>query len=133
MNSTDAESLARQFHETYERLAPSFGYQTRKESSVPWTDVPEKNKRLMIAVAVEILRQAPAEPVWVALDGDDIHADTEFQAPSGKRLQWNQIDGDLIYFREDFVCTFEDLKEKGYKHRRPSQSWEPFKKERRAE
>lgn len=51
------DALARQFHETYERLAPQFGYETRKESAKPWSDVPENNKRLMIAVCAEILER----------------------------------------------------------------------------
>lgn len=46
-----SEQLAKLFHETYERLAPSFGYETRQDSAVPWEDVPDRNKRLMIAVA----------------------------------------------------------------------------------
>lgn len=46
-----SEQLAKLFHETYERLAPDFGYETRKASAVPWEQVPERNKRLMIAVA----------------------------------------------------------------------------------
>lgn len=46
-----SEQLARLFHETYERLAPTFGYETRKGSAVPWDQVPARNKRLMIAVA----------------------------------------------------------------------------------
>lgn len=49
------EQLAVRFHETYERLAPSHGYETRKESAKPWADVPENNKALMIAVCGEIL------------------------------------------------------------------------------
>jgi hypothetical protein len=49
------EELARAFHETYERLAPSHGYETRRESAVPWEDVPENNKNLMIAVCEELL------------------------------------------------------------------------------
>ena len=56
-----AEQLAELFHETYERLAPSFGYETRKESSVPWSDVPANNKSLMIAVAREVLAEVKAE------------------------------------------------------------------------
>lgn len=51
----DSEGLARQFHETYERLAPEYGYETRRESAVPWDQVPEQNRHLMIAVAREIL------------------------------------------------------------------------------
>jgi hypothetical protein len=54
---TTPEQLAQKFHETYERLAPEYGYETRKESAVPWSDVLEKNKRLMIAVCAEILRE----------------------------------------------------------------------------
>jgi hypothetical protein len=51
------EQIAQAFHETYERLAPDFGYKTREASAVPWEDVPDANKRLMIAVASEV-RQA---------------------------------------------------------------------------
>ena len=50
-----AERVAREFHETYERLAPSHGYKTRDASAVPWSDVPENNKELMIAVVWELL------------------------------------------------------------------------------
>ncbi len=51
----DATQLAQLFHETYERLAPAFGYETRKASAVPWEQVPERNKNLMIAVCSSIL------------------------------------------------------------------------------
>jgi hypothetical protein len=50
-----AEQLAQRFHETYERLAPAFGYATRPESAKPWAEVPENNRRLMIAVAADVL------------------------------------------------------------------------------
>ena len=49
-----AEQLAESFHEAYERLASEHGYVTRPESAVPWADVPEQNKRLMIAVCDEL-------------------------------------------------------------------------------
>lgn len=51
----DAESVAKLFHETYERLAPAFKYETREATRVPWEDVPEQNKHLMIAVTAEVL------------------------------------------------------------------------------
>lgn len=57
----EAEALAQRFHETYERLAPSFGYETREASAKPWADVPDQNKRLMIAVCGEILAALAAE------------------------------------------------------------------------
>ena len=51
----DPESVAKLFHETYERLAPTFNYETRRATRVPWEKVPERNKRLMVAVAAEVL------------------------------------------------------------------------------
>lgn len=50
-----ADDLARQFHDTYERLAPDYGYTTRPESAVPWEDVPENNRRLMVAVVDAVI------------------------------------------------------------------------------
>lgn len=51
----DAEFMARMFHEKYEKLAPSFGYKTRKATAKSWFGIPDNNKKLMIAVAQEIL------------------------------------------------------------------------------
>jgi hypothetical protein len=48
------ENIARAFHETYERLAPEFGYETREASAKPWSDVPQQNKDLMIAVVQDL-------------------------------------------------------------------------------
>jgi hypothetical protein len=50
-----SENIAKEFHETYERLAPEYNYDTRKESAVPWEKVPETNKRLMLAVVRDLL------------------------------------------------------------------------------
>jgi len=51
----NAEELARLFHQTYEELAPHFGYETRPDSAVSWDRVPEPNRSLMIAVAEHVL------------------------------------------------------------------------------
>jgi len=53
----NAEILAELFHEIYERLAPQYSYETRKASAVPWKNVPLNNKRLMIAVCEEIIKE----------------------------------------------------------------------------
>lgn len=50
------ERLAVLFHDTYENLAPLFGYETRRESAVPWDQVPEPNRLLMIEVARSVAR-----------------------------------------------------------------------------
>lgn len=55
------EDLARMFHEAYERLAPSHGYQTREASAVAWEDVPQRNKDLMISTCAEVLVQLMQE------------------------------------------------------------------------
>lgn len=54
---SSAEQIARAFHESYERQAPQFNYQTRKASAVPWEDVPEDNKQLMIHVVADLLER----------------------------------------------------------------------------
>jgi hypothetical protein len=53
----DAERVAKAFHESYERQAPSVGYETREASAVPWEEVPEQNRTLMIKVAADLLNR----------------------------------------------------------------------------
>jgi hypothetical protein len=57
-----AERLAKEFHETYERLAeiyerlvPVHGYETRKASAKLRKDVPAENRDLMIATCRSLL------------------------------------------------------------------------------
>ncbi len=45
------KSLARFFHETYEDLAPEFGYETRPETRVAWDELP-REYRALVARAV---------------------------------------------------------------------------------
>jgi hypothetical protein len=74
-----SEQLARLFHETYERLAPQFGYETRKASAVPWDQVPERNKALMIAVADFVERE-----FFQGLEApDDAVRETNFHVENG--------------------------------------------------
>lgn len=65
--SGEAEALAQRFHEAYERLAPLFGYETRRNSAKPWAEVPENNRKLMEAVCAEILptiQRTERQEVW---------------------------------------------------------------------
>jgi hypothetical protein len=49
----EALVLANQFHTIYERLAPSFGYETRTETRLFSPSTP--NGKLMVAVCAEII------------------------------------------------------------------------------
>lgn len=53
----NAEKLAKRFHEKYELLAPYYKYETRLGSRTFWENVPENNKKLMIAVCSELLNE----------------------------------------------------------------------------
>lgn len=48
----NALETAKKFHEVYERLAPSFGYETRKDTRI--FDPNSRNGKLMIAVCQEV-------------------------------------------------------------------------------
>lgn len=74
-NTITPEAIAELFHTTYERLAPAFGYQTRRESAVPWESVPEANKRLMIAVAAEVLH-------YLEVAGERVHLEVAGEEPA---------------------------------------------------
>lgn len=54
-----SESIARKFHEVYERLAPDYGYVTREETRD--FDPESPNGQLMIAVCAEVLYELEAK------------------------------------------------------------------------
>lgn len=99
----NALELAIKFHETYERLAPSFGYETRTETRT--FDPESKNGKLMVAVCGEMSAQVadamngeqdetPVTEEWLSnrfpllagIAGDWINLDAEgrFQVVFGK-------------------------------------------------
>jgi hypothetical protein len=63
---SQAEAIAKAFHEAYERLAPDHGYETREASAKPWDEVPEQNKGLMVAVIEELLDRGTIRPTDIA-------------------------------------------------------------------
>lgn len=76
MSRLNSEQVAKLFHDTYERLAPEHGYKTRKASAVPWEDVPEKNRALMIATCKIVIAEVEGHK---GLDRGSTH---------GKRQTW---------------------------------------------
>lgn len=63
-----AELLARWFHDTYERLAPSFGYETRPDTKA--FDPTSANGRLMIAVCAAVAGDLAAENAALRTERD---------------------------------------------------------------
>lgn len=61
-----AERIAAEFHRSYENQAPHFGYETRKDSAVPWTEVPQQNRDLMVSVVHALIAQGVIRPGDVA-------------------------------------------------------------------
>lgn len=60
----DGPAIAERFHVWYEHYAPQFGYETRRESAVPWEQVPENNRRLMAATVVAVLTEPGLVFCW---------------------------------------------------------------------
>jgi len=72
MSTNDTQALARAFHDAYERLAPNFGYETRKDTRE--FDPLSPNGMLMIAVMEVIAsRQDQQGQAW-----QDISSKGEF-------------------------------------------------------
>jgi len=59
---TNAEAIAKRFHLAYEQLAPQHGYTTREKSRVPWEQVPDNNRALMVATVADLLEKGIISP-----------------------------------------------------------------------
>ena len=59
------EALAIEFHETYERMAPDFGHETRQDTRQFDPETP--NGRLMIAVCADIISRLTVD-IAIAMD-----------------------------------------------------------------
>jgi hypothetical protein len=67
---TEHERIAKAFHDEYEARAPQHGYETREASAVPWEQVPEANRNLMIGTVAALLRQGVIWPASVLEERD---------------------------------------------------------------
>lgn len=54
---TDAELIAKRFHEVYEDLAPSMGWETQERSRKSWEELPTENKWLMVKVVDQLMEE----------------------------------------------------------------------------
>lgn len=71
------EEIARKFHKYYERLAPRFGWATQSESAVPWDDLPDRNRLLMLAVVARILPPLTDDIATLLADNDRLRTENE--------------------------------------------------------
>ena len=67
----EAERVAAAFHASYERQAPHFGYRTREASAVPWEQVPDANRALMVSVVQDLLDRGFVASGLPVMDGRD--------------------------------------------------------------
>jgi len=102
----NAIQLAKMFHESYEELAPQFGYETREASRKPWEDVPEKNQKLMIAVAGKILL-AQASPQRPQLSAADINL-TFSQLQNKTRDRLGEKGAGILISRHEMLGVVEE-------------------------
>ena len=89
------EAAAKAFHETYERLAPDYGYKTREASAVPWEDVPADNRALMlstVAAVVPLIQQAERDRL----------AGEAGENPYSRRGAWSPIS--FVAWRDGAAC-----------------------------
>ena len=64
-----AEQIARRFHETYEQLGPSFGWQTQESArDKTFDELPESNRALMLATVTALLEGGAIEPGPAVVD-----------------------------------------------------------------
>ena len=64
-----AERIAREFHTTYEQLGPSFGWVTQESArGKEFDELPESNRRLMIATVTALLEGGAIEPGPAVMD-----------------------------------------------------------------
>jgi len=83
MNKKEVEQIARQFHDTYERLAPEYGYETRKDTKE--FNPNSKNGKLMIRVCNEVVTKA-TEPLVFVMENIKHYHDTDIR-PTQKAMQ----------------------------------------------
>ena len=57
LETAEIQELAADFHDTYEYLAPSFGYHTREQSRVAWSDLPTNLQNLMVATVEAVVNR----------------------------------------------------------------------------
>lgn len=97
------EELARRFHETYERLAPEYGYETREDTKA--FDPESPNGKLMIAVCKEITKPT---------DGETCEDPTCFKTPNcaGTKLVADRVIDKLIERNAEYVSLQTKLDEK---------------------
>lgn len=97
----DGLQLAILFHETYERLAPSFGYETRPDTKA--FDPESKNGKLMVATCSAIQQHLAAAPApepsaWTPVSKSGLMRGIRAGKPTAEDLAIAEADGDSIQY-----------------------------------
>jgi hypothetical protein len=89
----EAAELALVFHNTYEKLAPSFGYETRQDTKE--FDFKSNNGRLMVAVCSEVIK-------WQQEQDKNKYSEEEVKHIISESLQSALVTVDLEQWFEQF-------------------------------
>jgi hypothetical protein len=108
-------SIAKQFHDTYEALAPSFGYETRED--IKEFDPSSPNGQLMVAVVKRVLQ----EPCEEYLNGF-------LRAALKEEWEDDFVDSGRVFILEDEVLTMHGPELRDFIERYKTQKREEVQK-----
>lgn len=105
-------ALVRAFHAAYEDLAPDWNYETKLETRVPFDELPDDNKGLMLAVGMRVWHQEVAPRIRREVNKairevDELRADLKSATASYREA----LDAALTFaeqhgrFHPDFWCA----------------------------
>jgi hypothetical protein len=102
----EASELALLFHNTYEKLAPTFGYETRQDTKE--FDFKSNNGKLMVAVCSEVIK-------WQQEQDKNKYSEEDLKEAfkGGGKMSWTDINQETqepYYY--DFTEWFEQFKNK---------------------
>lgn len=86
--SPEAKALAVLFHDTYEKLAPKYAYETRPDTRK--FSPTSKNGKLMLAVAAEVLKHQPKPPEFGTKDFEQYFYALELEDFIQYTQLWNE-------------------------------------------
>ncbi|MEU7170322.1 2'-5' RNA ligase family protein [Micromonospora tulbaghiae] len=113
-----AETVAKAFHESYERQAPDHGYRTREASAKPWEQVPDNNRALMVAVVRDLIERGVISASVSAAYGGSIVPNPKPDVADRIKQAWNAtapVQQYIVQVRASDVIVMDDTDRATYR------------------